>query len=92
MLERPAGSCAGTRSRPRPIPSLSRIVGSAAGMPADGGIYAIEHPTAYDSKPALREIEVPIHAINADEYPTNLEAARRSAPQFDAVIVERVGH
>jgi hypothetical protein len=43
-------------------------------------------------KPALREIEAPIHAINADEYPTNLEAARRSAPQFDAVIIEPVGH
>jgi sigma-B regulation protein RsbQ len=31
-------------------------------------------------------------AINADKYPTNLDAARRSAPQFDAVIIEGVGH
>jgi len=40
----------------------------------------------------MREIKVPIRAINADLHPTNLEGNRKSAPQFDAVIMKGVGH
>jgi pimeloyl-ACP methyl ester carboxylesterase len=71
---------------------IEEIVRGAAAMPPDIAISAIEHATAYDARPALKEIEAPIRAINADKYPTNLEAARRYAPQFDAVIIEGVGH
>jgi len=71
---------------------IEEIVGKAAVMAPDVGISAIEHATEYDARPALREIGAPIRAINADKYPTNLEAARRYAPQFNHVIIEGVGH
>jgi pimeloyl-ACP methyl ester carboxylesterase len=47
---------------------------------------------AYDAISALRETKVPIHAINGDRSPTNLEANRKYAPQFDAVIIKDTGH
>ena len=40
----------------------------------------------------MKEIKVPIKAINADLNPTNLEVNRKSAPQFDAVIIKGTGH
>jgi len=40
----------------------------------------------------LKEIKVPIKAINADLNPTNLEINRKYAPQFDAVIIKGTGH
>jgi pimeloyl-ACP methyl ester carboxylesterase len=46
----------------------------------------------YDPVPALREIKVPIRAINSDLSPTNLEGNRKVAPQFDVVIMKGVGH
>jgi pimeloyl-ACP methyl ester carboxylesterase len=47
---------------------------------------------SYDSAPALREVKVPIRAINADMNPTNVEVNRKYAPQFDAVIIKGTGH
>ena len=46
----------------------------------------------YDPAPALKEIKVPIRAINADRVPTNVEANRKYAPQFDVVIIKGTGH
>jgi pimeloyl-ACP methyl ester carboxylesterase len=30
--------------------------------------------------------------LNGDKYPTNLDGARRQAPQFEATIMKGVGH
>src|SRR5262249_45181444 len=49
------------------------------------GISALRHTWSYDPRPALAVIKVPIVAVNADRFPTNLAAARKVAPQFDAV-------
>jgi len=46
----------------------------------------------HDPRPALAEIKVPIRAVNADKYPTNLEANRRHMPGYEAVIVRGSGH
>ena len=46
----------------------------------------------YDAAPALKDIKVPIRAINADRVPTNLEVNRKYAPQFDVVIIKGTGH
>ena len=40
----------------------------------------------------MREVKVPIRAINADRTPTNVEVNRKYAPQFDAVIIKGTGH
>ena len=47
---------------------------------------------AYDPLPALREIRAPIRAVNADKFPTNLEANRRHMPGYEAAIVPGSGH
>jgi len=47
---------------------------------------------SYDPVPAMREIKVPIRAINADRVPTNVEGNRKYAPQFDVVIIKGTGH
>jgi pimeloyl-ACP methyl ester carboxylesterase len=40
----------------------------------------------------LREVKVPIRAINADRVPTDLAVNRKYAPQFDVVIIKGTGH
>ena len=47
---------------------------------------------SYDAAPALKEVKVPIRAINSDLNPTNLEVNRKYAPQFDVVIIKGTGH
>lgn len=47
---------------------------------------------SHNSAPSLREIKVPIYAINGDHAPTNLPVNRKYAPQFDAIILKGVGH
>lgn len=61
-------------------------------LPPEISIAILERTWAYDPRPALKDIKVPIVAVNADKFPTRLEHARRYAPRFDAVIVKGVGH
>ena len=46
----------------------------------------------YDTAAALAAVQVPVRAINAAVYPTNLEANRSLAADFDVRILEGVGH
>jgi pimeloyl-ACP methyl ester carboxylesterase len=61
-------------------------------LPPETSIAILERTWAYDPRPALETVKVPIVAVNADKFPTRLDHARRYAPQFDALIVEGVGH
>jgi pimeloyl-ACP methyl ester carboxylesterase len=47
---------------------------------------------SYDAAPGLKEVKVPIRAINADRVPTDVTVNRKYAPQFDAVIIKGTGH
>jgi pimeloyl-ACP methyl ester carboxylesterase len=71
---------------------VERVVGRAAAAPPEIAVPALEHTWRYDAAAALRRITVPICAINADRFATNLEANRRYAPQFQALIMPGVGH
>ena len=68
------------------------MLGQALALPPDISIALLREVWAYDPLPALREIKVPVRAVNADKFPTNFEANRRRAPRFDAVIMKGVGH
>ena len=68
------------------------IVRQASSFDPAVGVSAIRNTWSYDARDALRQIRVPIVAVNADKWPTNLEGARRYAPQYDAVIVKGWGH
>ena len=70
----------------------NRIISETTDRPPELAIAILEAIFDYRSAPALREIKVPIRAINADMTPTNLDVNRKYAPQFDAVIIKGSGH
>ena len=69
-----------------------RITSEVTSRPPELAIAILEGILAYDSVPALKEVKVPIHAINADMNPTKLEINRKYAPQFEVVIIKGSGH
>ncbi len=69
-----------------------RVLATATSAPPEIAIAVLRAAMAYDPVPALRGIKAPIRAINSDLYPTNLAGNRKYAPQFEAVIIEGVGH
>lgn len=71
---------------------VQRIAAQAASAAPEMSIDTLRHAWLYDARPALRQIKAPIRALNADKFPTHLDAARAEAPQFDAVIMTGVGH
>lgn len=71
---------------------IDRVVTQAIGFPPAIAIAALRDTWNYDAAHALEAVKAPIVAVNADRFPTNLEANRRHAPQFDAVVMKGVGH
>ena len=69
-----------------------KVLGDIFTLPPETSIAILQGSWAYDPRPVLREIHVPMVAVNADKFPTRLDHARLYAPQFDALIVEGVGH
>ena len=78
---------------PSTDPALAdRIVRQATSRPPEIGSAALEGAFAYDPRPALRGLTMPIHAINGTRYPTNTAAFRRYAPQFQVSLLSGTGH
>jgi pimeloyl-ACP methyl ester carboxylesterase len=75
-----------------PAPVKERVLREATSRPPEMAIAILKAIFAYDPIPALKEMKVPIHAINGDRSPTNVEVNRKYAPQFDAVIIKGSGH
>ena len=71
---------------------VKRIADLMSARPARVGISAMRGLWAYDSGAALERLAMPIRAINSDRRKTDLEAARRHAPQFDVAFVHGAGH
>jgi pimeloyl-ACP methyl ester carboxylesterase len=71
---------------------IERVVTQVRAAPPEMAVGALEAAWKYDARGGLHEIKAPIMAINADKFPTNREANRRYASQFDAVIMKGVGH
>jgi pimeloyl-ACP methyl ester carboxylesterase len=71
---------------------VEEIVKAATSFPPEIGVPVLEQIWTHDPRPLLKEIHVPIVAVNADKFPTRLDHARRYAPQYDALIVKGVGH
>jgi pimeloyl-ACP methyl ester carboxylesterase len=69
-----------------------RVLRHALALPAGVSVAMLRETWAYDPLPALREIRAPIRAVNADKFPTNLEANRRHMPGYEAAIVPGSGH
>jgi len=70
----------------------TRVINEAISRQPETAVAILKGIFAYTPGPTLKEIKVPIKAINADLNPTNLEINRKYAPQFDAVIIKGTGH
>lgn len=68
------------------------VLRQATALPADISIALLRESWTHDPLPALRKIEAPIRAVNADKFPTNLAVNRRHMPGYDAIIVKGCGH
>jgi pimeloyl-ACP methyl ester carboxylesterase len=92
----PAAISAFMRQRlfaPSTDPALvDRIVAGATAFTPEVAVAALANAWAYDAAAAFRDLRVPIVAVNADLYPTDVAANRRPARHFDALILPGVGH
>jgi pimeloyl-ACP methyl ester carboxylesterase len=69
-----------------------RVLIQTTSFPVEIALSALRNNWNYQAAPAFEAVKVPIVAVNGDRFPTNFEANRRHAPQFDAVIMKNVGH
>ena len=75
-----------------PAAVKERIINEAISRQPDVALAILKAIFSYDAAAALREVKVPIRAINADGTPTSVEINRKYAPQFDAMIIKGTGH
>lgn len=78
---------------PKTPPAVrKRVLDAALALPADASIAMLRSAWSYDPLPALAEIKAPIRAVNADKFPTNVEANRKVMPSFEVALVKGSGH
>ena len=70
----------------------TRVINEALSRQPETAIAILKGIFGYKPGPTMKEIKVPIKAINADLNPTMLEINRKYAPQFDVVIIKGTGH
>jgi len=70
----------------------TRVINEVVSRQPEAALAILKGIISYDPAPALREVKVPIKAINSDLNPTQVEVNRKYAPQFDAVIIKGTGH
>jgi len=75
-----------------PAAVKERIINETIAQKPEVVLPILKAVFSYDAAPGLREVKVPIRAINADRVPTDVAANRKYAPQFDVVIIKGTGH
>ncbi|HYV14223.1 MAG TPA: alpha/beta hydrolase [Pyrinomonadaceae bacterium] len=75
-----------------PAAVKERIINETIAQKPEVVLPILKAVFSYDAAPGLREVKVPIRAINADRVPTDVTANRKYAPQFDVVIIKGTGH
>ncbi len=60
--------------------------------PPDIAVIVLANYFKHDMTESLREIKVPIHCINSDFIPTDIETAQRYVSSFKVEIMTGVGH
>jgi pimeloyl-ACP methyl ester carboxylesterase len=71
---------------------VDRIAADMAAAPPEVGIGAMKDMLGYDPKPAAGALAVPIRAVSADLWPTNVEGNRKIAPSFAIKLMPGHGH
>jgi pimeloyl-ACP methyl ester carboxylesterase len=75
-----------------PAAVKERVINATLAVRPEIAIPILKGVFSYDPTAAMREIKVPIRAINADRVPTDLPVNRKYAPQFDVMIIKGTGH
>ncbi len=60
--------------------------------PPQVAISAIENYFSGKAVEILKEVRVPIRAINSDQWPTNLQTNRKHAASFELKLMPGIGH
>ena len=68
------------------------VAGKMSSADPEVGINAFRNLGNYDLKSAAQKMEIPICSINADFWPTNLDANNKYAKTFKLKIMPGVGH
>lgn len=71
---------------------VNRIAHDMADAPADIGLASLDGVMRHSGAAALEKVSAPMHIINSDRRPTNLDAARRHKPNVALSIVVGSGH
>ena len=71
---------------------VERVASDMAAGPPEVAVSAMKDAVRYDLGAALAAVKAPIRLINADHWPTNLEAARRCQPAVGLAVMPGVGH
>jgi len=71
---------------------VEKIVTDMSSAPSEVGIGALQGHLNFDRIGALKEVRIPIHCINSDKYPTNVEIGQRHALSFELKLMPGIGH
>jgi len=76
-------------AKPELVDEIAKRMSAAS---PEVGVSAMRAVLSYSPVETLKKVRLPIIAINADQYPVNLEGNRRIAASFEVKIMKRVGH
>lgn len=71
---------------------VEKVAGDMASAPPEVGVGAMEDLLGYKAAAALQGLKVPVYAINADRFPTNVDAGKRAAYSFEVKYMPGRGH
>ncbi|MFQ5825531.1 MAG: alpha/beta fold hydrolase [bacterium] len=71
---------------------VEQIVTDMSSAPPEVAIGALQGYFDFDPIAALKEVRIPIHCINSDKYPTNVEVGQRHALSFELKLMPGIGH
>lgn len=71
---------------------VARVVAEARAADPAIAVPMLERGRDFDLKAGLRALAVPVHAVNSDANPTQLETNRKYVERFEAEILPGVGH
>jgi pimeloyl-ACP methyl ester carboxylesterase len=77
------------QTKPELVASVTKTIGD---MDPAVATACLESAWTYDPRPALKEISVPIRAINGDLFPTNIPAFRKYASKYSVTILPGTSH
>ena len=66
---------------------VRRVLAEMSAAPPRSAVALMEAFLDYDQAAGLARVKIPIRLINTDQYPTNLAAARKHAPQVELTVM-----